>query len=205
MVTTRIIFPLFFSAWLVASIAGMTTLWDHEARPGLAAEAPLQWPSDSALVQAHSRSTLLVWIHPRCPCSRSTVSELERLLVHVPEQVDCRVLLSQPKGCEDAFVETELSRAVRQLPNVSVVVDRDQRAAERFGVSTSGQVLLYDEHAKLLFAGGITPGRGHEGDSVGAMTLRSIFRIDPLDSVNQRCDAFGCGLFELTENQESSP
>ena len=43
--------------------------------------------------------------------------------------------------------------------------------ARRFGAATSGEALLYSPSGKLLFHGGITPSRGHEGGSVGRDAL----------------------------------
>jgi len=205
MVTTRIFISLSFVVWLFATVGGMTVLWNHELRPGVAAEAPPRWPVDSTLERGESHSTMLVWIHPHCPCSWASIGELQRLLVHLPEPVDCQVVLSRPPQCDQEFVETDLTRAVRQIPDVRVVVDHEQQEATRFGVSTSGQVLLYGRDAELLFAGGITPGRGHAGDSVGGATLREIFRTDRSVTDSQECCVFGCELFSSAVSSSPSP
>ena len=38
---------------------------------------------------------------------------------------------------------------------------------QRFGAETSGQTLLYDRDGRLLFSGGTTGSRGHDGDNAG--------------------------------------
>lgn len=204
MFSSRVAISLLSAAWLSATVAGMTVLWNHEARPGMAAKAPERWPEGSLFENSSSQTTMLVWIHPHCPCSRATIRELERLLVHFPKKVDCRVVLTRPPNCNDDFVETELTNTVRKLSQVTVVVDDDQREARRFGVSTSGQVLIYDCNAQLLFAGGITPSRGHEGDSLGGATIRKILQGESaIDGFNGTC-VYGCELFgEETDGGQS--
>ena len=127
MFTPRSIFCVSFVLWLSASIAGMTTLWNHEARPGIPAAAPTSWPRDSALSKQPSKAAMLVWIHPHCPCSWATIRELERLLVHVSDDTDCQIILTRPAECGSDFVESDLTRAIRKIRGVSVVVDDDQR------------------------------------------------------------------------------
>ena len=56
-------------------------------------------------------------------------------------------------------------RSAAAIPGVTVHVDHDGGEARRFGAETSGFVVLYDAHGELLFAGGITTGRGQAGDN----------------------------------------
>jgi hypothetical protein len=55
-----------------------------------------------------------------------------------------------------------------------VLADPDGREAQRLGAVTSGHVLLYDRAGQLLFTGGITGARGHEGDNAGG---ESVIRL----------------------------
>ena len=79
-----------------------------------------------------------------------------------------------------------------RIPGVHVLRDDGAREAERFGIATSGTVALYDARGKLLFHGGITPARGHEGDSFGRERVISLLATGKAD----RADApvFGCAL-----------
>lgn len=181
----------------------MAVLWSYQAKPGAAAAAPVKWPSGSQISTEASQPTLLVWIHPRCPCTRATIRELERLLVHLPDELDCQVVVTQPAGCENQFIETDLTRAARRLPGVTVVVDQQQTEAKRFGVGTSGQTLLYGADRSLLFSGGITAGRGHEGDSLGATSIKKMLAegtpalgMEPASVEADCCSVYGCGLFD---------
>ena len=69
----------------------------------------------------------------------------------------------------------------------------DPRAAEagRFGVATSGHALLFDRDGRLLFSGGITPSRGHEGDNFGASAI--LARLDGRPAPAES-PVFGCPI-----------
>jgi hypothetical protein len=77
-----------------------------------------------------------------------------------------------------------------------VHVSEDASEALAFGARTSGQAYLYDERGQLLFRGGLTPARGHEGASVGGETVRKAFTGAPAASGSPASsDVFGCALF----------
>ncbi|NND96604.1 MAG: hypothetical protein HKN47_04665 [Pirellulaceae bacterium] len=199
----RIMYSLAFAIWLTVSLCAMTVLWTYESTPGPNAHAPDQWPSTSKLASSDSSKQLLVWLHPRCPCSRATVAQLDRLLVHLPQDVHCQVIITQPPDVASSFVETDLTRSVRSMP-VAVVMDDRQREARRFGVATSGQVLLYGTGGRLEFAGGITAGRGHHGDSAGSLTLRRLLSIADPPPSSDSSSVYGCCLFASDANAGSN-
>ena len=62
----------------------------------------------------------------------------------------------------------------------------------RFGAATSGQVLLYDPKGQLMFAGGLTPDRGHLGDSPGRQRILSLVKTGAADAKESL--VFGCPL-----------
>jgi hypothetical protein len=72
--------------------------------------------------------------------------------------------------------------------------DPGGRETDRFGVKTSGQVLLYGPEGALQFQGGITAGRGHEGDNAGRAALRALLTgARPADT---ETFVFGCSMHE---------
>jgi hypothetical protein len=74
---------------------------------------------------------------------------------------------------------------------VTVVSDDGGQDADRFGAVVSGQTFLYNAGGRLLFAGGITLGRGHEGDNPGRAAI-----IEWVTSGHgaRRAPVFGCTL-----------
>ena len=60
-----------------------------------------------------------------------------------------------------------------------VVNDVEGVEARRFGAQTSGTTSLYSPDGRLLFSGGITSSRGHEGDNAGEDALTQAISGSP--------------------------
>ena len=180
--------------WLIAVGGGIRILSKYESTPGNRGPSPVLWPSESPLRRDSTRATLVMVLHPRCPCSRASIGELAELIAKCQGAMSTYVLFYQPTGFEEDWVKTDLWRRAGAIPGVSRIIDLNGREAERFGGVTSGQTSLYDEHGRLLFHGGITRSRGHAGDNPGRSAIISW--------VNKRAadisvmPVFGCPVFD---------
>ena len=114
-----------------------------------------------------NKPTLIMLVHPQCPCSRASLTELSRLAALCPNKANVSVLFLRPAGCPEAFADTDLRRQAEAIPGVAVRTDDNGDAAKRLGAATSGETLLYAPDGRLLFHGGLTGSRGHEGDNAG--------------------------------------
>ena len=180
-------------AWFLLVTAGFAGLWKYKSTPGApGAATPAQWPSQATVARSAQRATLLVFAHPRCACTRATVTELARLLSRLHERVDATVLFWTPHDAPADWDRTDLWTSASRIPGVTVLRDLDGREASRFAVATSGGAVLYDASGRLLFKGGITSARGHEGDSFGQERIAALLTTGTAD----RADApvFGCAL-----------
>ena len=181
--------------WAGVVGAGTLALLLYQASPGAAGIAVTSWPAQSSLPRVAGRPSLVMFLHPKCSCSRASISELQRLMTRLHGRVQPVVVMIQPDGFSEEWVHSDLWQSARRIVDVEVVVDTEAVEAERFGVETSGHVVLYDGDGVLLFSGGITPGRAHQGDSVGrSQILASLGEAEPVDSRRQSA-VFGCGLF----------
>lgn len=182
-------------AWAALVCAGFGVLLRYENRPGVAATAPAHWPAATALARVPGRATLVLALHPRCPCSKATVAELDRLLARLKDRpITVHALFFRPHEAAPAWYETALWRHAAAIPGVDVTVDDDGVEAARFGAATSGQVLLYDAAGTLVFSGGITPSRGHEGDSDGRQAIVDVLSAGRRGPVLIETPVFGCAL-----------
>jgi hypothetical protein len=181
-------------AWALCVAAGFSVLYVYKTRPGANGAPAQRWPTDTRLALDPTRPTLIMLAHPHCPCTRASVSELARLLARLDARVRAHVLFVRPDGVDDDWERTDLWRSAAQIPGVTVSIDAGGAEARRFGIETSGHVLVYDPSGALLFRGGITSARGHEGDSFGQRRIASLLATHNAD----RADApvFGCALFE---------
>jgi hypothetical protein len=181
-------------AWALCVSGGFSVLYLYKTRPGANGAPAERWPAATRLTLDPTRPTVIMLAHPHCPCTRASVSELARLLARLDNGVRAHVLFVRPDGVDDDWEDTDLWRSAARIPGVTISVDASGAEAHRFGIETSGHVLLYDPTGKLLFRGGITSARGHEGDSFGQRRIVSLLATRNAD----RSDApvFGCALFE---------
>ena len=181
------------AAWAVITAAGIGFLWNYANDPGPIARAPSNWPSDSRIRPATDRATLIMLIHPHCPCTRASIGELARLMAQTDGRVTAYALFLKPAGSSDDWERTDLWQSAASIPGVSVVVDDDGVEAQRFHAVTSGQTALYDSEGRLLFSGGITGSRGHSGDNAGRSAIVSLLNAGDADRTET--SVFGCPLF----------
>lgn len=190
-----------FGGRLVATVAALAAISGYASRPGAAALAPATWPDASRLPRSRAQSTLVMIAHTECACTRASLHELERLMARADNGMTAFVIFVGPRGTPGAHGLLDVRDTARAIPNVGVFENESE--ARLFGAATSGQVLLYDEAGVLVFRGGITPARGHEGTSAGGeavrrfMTARSLSGAEPLAATSPPAsEVFGCALFE---------
>ena len=190
------------SLWGVTVCAGIGMLADYEARPGDAAPSPDKWPTMSRIVRATGQSHLVMFAHPRCPCTRASIGELAVVMSQCQGRLAADVLFLKSAEFEREWTQSDLWRSATSIPGVTVALDESGAEAQQFGAITSGHVVLYDGDGRLLFSGGITGSRGHFGDNYGRSTIVALVRDGASQSPTRRypaeCAVYGCRLFNST-------
>jgi hypothetical protein len=122
------------------------------------------------------------------------MGELALIMAQLREKLQVYVFFYAPRSKGTGWAQAGLWRDAAAIPGVSPMKDIDGREALRFGASTSGQTLLYDDSGRLLFNGGITAARGHAGANNGRDAVVSLVR----DGTSRRhtTPTFGCSLRE---------
>ena len=180
------------TAWAAACVGGLSGLAWYASTPGASAPAA-DWPADSRLPRSSGGDTLVVLFHPKCPCSRATLANLAVLMAHCPAgRVRAVAVFVRPAGVPVGWERTDLWASAAAIPGVTVVADDGGAEAARFGAATSGQALLFDPAGRLRFRGGLTPGRGHAGDSGGSDAVLAVARGEPRAA--DQTPVFGCPL-----------
>jgi hypothetical protein len=169
----------------------MSVLWRYSNTPGHAATPLTAWPDGAPVQPARGRSTLLMFAHPNCPCSRASIGELAIIMARSPEKLDAHVFFYFPLHESSAWARTDLWNTAQSIPGVHAIEDPGGAIALRFGAYTSGQTLLYNPAGKLVFNGGITAARGHSGDNNGRHAILALLQGAPERSVTP---VFGCSL-----------
>lgn len=142
-----------------------------------------------------TKHTLVMAVHPKCPCTRASLYELERIIAKSGDGLGIALCLYEPGfGDEDWYSES--SGAIQErFPGADVIRDPDGVMAEKLGAVTSGSVVLYAPDGEPVFWGGITHSRGHSGDNLGSDLILSILRGDT--GVTRSTKVYGCPITEL--------
>jgi hypothetical protein len=160
--------------WALAIGLGFVRLAVYEAAPGPIGQPLERWPALSRIPLAGDRPTIVMAVHPRCPCTRASVSELARLLARCEGRVEVYIPIFAPEQAGRAWGQVDWLVRIGTLPGVHLVDDPGGVEAMRFGALTSGHLVLFTPDGRLLYSGGITGARGHEGDNAGRQALQDL-------------------------------
>jgi len=169
--------------WCLLVAVGAREIYGYSTTEGGRAATPVQWPAQSTLAHSTSRPTILMFVHPECPCSRASFSELAAVLEPDARRALVQIVFDDVGGTWD------MADRVR---GATRVLDRGGMEAARFGARTSGHVVVYDVSGALRYSGGITGARGHAGDNVGRRTVAKILAGDSASDLAHA--VFGCAF-----------
>lgn len=180
-------------AWGGAVAAGFAELVRYEHRAGALARPAVASARVAPGELARDVPTLLLFLHPRCPCSVATIEELNRLLARRAGAlaVTAHVYADPALGAD--WARGALWNAARSLPGVDVREDLLGATARRFDARVSGQALLFAPDGALLFSGGLTGSRGHAGDNPGRAAVEALLDGAPAGPT-LTTPVFGCAL-----------
>jgi hypothetical protein len=181
------------AGWMVVVGFGLRALAQFSNTPGPAGQPPAIWPDHAPIALATDRSTLLVFAHPQCACSRATIGELARIVARCSDRVAPAVFVYQPADPPEDWPVSSIWKAASEIPGVRVAHDPDGAIARLFRAETSGETLLYNADGRLQFGGGITASRGQAGDNYGRDAIVSL--LLNREPGRRQTPAFGCALF----------
>lgn len=186
--------------WLLLIGFGFVVLLSYQTTEGEFLTPPQSWPDASTLQRSRTGNTVLLFLHPKCPCSIATLTKLEHLLSHHRE-ARAYAIFVKPQGSDSSWERTKLTQQAKQITNLITINDNSQSEMSLFKAATSGLVLDYDSQGNLDFAGGITPGRGHDGDCEGADKLDEILaNRDTRQRALAHSAVYGCPFENATKD-----
>lgn len=178
--------------WTGCVGAGFGLLAHEEFTPVHPTTVTTNFPPASELPLAAGKPTLVLFLHPHCPCSRATLHELEKLLVQTQDRLAVEIVFPIPAGTPPGWEKGDLLTWAGTIPGARVTRDEHGVIARQFGVFGSGHTLLYAATGQLLFSGGITASRGEEGDNVGEAAVADFVLRGHSDITHT--PVFGCTL-----------
>lgn len=178
--------------WGAGVVGGFAWLGGYETTPGEAGAPARAWPDDAGLGLDARRPTMVVFLHPRCPCSRATAEGVERLAARHGGAARLFAVFFRPEGSAPAWADTALRARFAAIAGCTSVDDPGGRLAWRFGARTSGHVAAFDARGARLFVGGITAARGRTGANVHEAALERALVAGAADP--EPHPVFGCPL-----------
>jgi hypothetical protein len=185
--------------WGGAIVYGARILLQYENAPGEPGKPPVSWPSLSRIERQAGRYSLVLLAHPDCPCTRASIAGLERLATRLPGKLDMAVIFRKPGAGAEEVRASSLWKRAAAVPGVRVSHDGSGDETRRFGALVSGQTALYDGEGRLVFSGGLTRARGHEGASPGEDLV--ISAVTGAGTQSGHAPVFGCALNDPGEKQ----
>lgn len=171
--TTRTTVVISFAIFLIAGAISFEW-WQNQKyqyTPGIECAVSCRWPTDSKLFRPFNKPCLVVFVHEECPCTRATLTELMKVATKCRDRVSIEIVFIDYELKSHA-IRADLLRTAKEIPSARILSARPNEA-RLFGATTSGYVALYNQGGSLVYHGGITDGRGHEGDNLGEDSLVS--------------------------------
>lgn len=175
-------------SWGAALCVAFCLLAVYAQRSGHPVDPPNNVPSGVQLAPAGY--TLVLVLHPKCPCSQASLYELERLAARCGERLSIRIYVFKPRSADSQWSQAAVATCRARFPAARVVADPDGQMAARLGCVTSGAVLLYAADGSVQFRGGITSARGHAGDNLGSDSIAAIVAGRP--RLRDTTPVYGC-------------
>jgi hypothetical protein len=192
----RALFPWVcaLAVWGAVIAAGCLVLEAYATSPGARGRSLPDWPQNCVVSNDGRHPTLLIFLHPQCPCSSASIDELKEIVERCGDRARLHAVVLRTDALEREGV-ADIERSLADVRGIRIWPDQGGALARRFGVFTSGHVLLYDSSGRLTFSGGITPTRAHRGDNLGRSAILSA--ILGVSSDRGSTPVFGCPLFYI--------
>jgi hypothetical protein len=165
----------------------MAGVLQYDTRPGL---RPIQEPG--VREADPGRWTLIMVVHPDCPCSKASLRNLAAILDATRLPVRAEIVGAVPPGYDGPMRNLALARGI--VKSELVIMDAD-RALQTYGARTSGHLFVYDPDQDLVYSGGLTPARGAE-DAMSSMRWFNV--LVRQGAIASSAPTFGCSLSSAT-------
>src|SRR5262249_15279948 len=105
---------------------------------------------------------------------------------------DMMTVFGLPESGGKEWMDSARVQQATSIPGTGVFFDRGGKLAQLFGAKTSGFIAAYSPKGGLIYAGGITRGRGLRGESSALRDLKQALSEEHQSGGIR--SVFGCGL-----------
>jgi hypothetical protein len=197
---------LFQKHWLVLTTVGWLFLlpvaiciqFHYDSVPGIASAPKSSWPPASKIRYSTTTNTLVMVLHPRCPCSRASLQQVATMR-NSRNPLKVVFLFYTPSGFSKGWEKTDIWRQASEIPDAELISDVDGRETQKFGGVTSGQTYIFDRQGLLRYSGGLTEGRGHPGECQNLET--AVKALNDSNSPATFGAVYGCPIVDSKKAQ----
>lgn len=181
--------------WLLSCAALYSVLLKYESKgQDNASKTPQKIQNSDLGLKESEQFNLVMFVHPKCPCTMASLTELQKLKTRLPK-LKITIAFMTPDGMEKSdWLKTTNWQKAHEMTGIEFIEDYDGKLAKKFGAEVSGYTIVYNAKNELVYAGGITAGRGHEGDNEGEDKIIAVCNSKFVSS--PKAPAFGCGLID---------
>lgn len=109
----------------------------------------------------------LMFAHIYCPCTKASIVEFDKLSRKYNfEPLIVFDYISEKEISENNFVnEFQSNKHLAENLKINYIIDYQSKIIKQHKITTSGFTVLYDNLHNVIYTGGVTPYRGHVGES----------------------------------------
>ena len=169
--------PLLVLFWLAIICSAWVFAADFEKRPVALEPTLTSWPPESLICKKTGQDSkqtgpkLLMFVHPNCPCSQASIAELAKFLSR-NKFLDSYAVFIVPDNVDGSWLESKNWSEAQKIPGLQCFADYRATESRLFHARGSGETFLFAGDGRLLFHGGITAARGHQGANTGLDKLQ---------------------------------
>ena len=105
------------TVWLGLVLVGLWKINQYSNTPGESARASQRLPSISGVAVSSGLATLVLFLHPKCGCSKATLGELAQLVPKISAKSKVNIVFLKPDGFTDADVRGSLWAEANEIKN----------------------------------------------------------------------------------------
>lgn len=177
---------IYIVSWLVLVVGGFYLLNRYDF------QSPRIKVEEASLVNSSMSPRAYLFLHPKCACSYASLTEFKNILPLMKGKALVKVFFTKPKGMSEETFKSDLWNEAQKIKGIQLMMDDGGEEHKKFGVTTSGEFILYNERGEKVFHGGLTPSRGHMGLSKGQIFIKEWFTGKKL--ARDIANVYGCGL-----------
>lgn len=185
---------LLVGAWIVAVLIGGFFQIRYSLAATSSPTVANYWPATTSFEMHGETKQLVIFLHPKCACSVSSAQELAKFQRRTQRLVPIKAVFYCPEGYDQSWLQGSLWSTFEAIDGCVQRVDVGAVETRKFGVETSGHVLLFDEEGRRIFSGGVTSSRGHVGANLGINSLVALIEGEAVST--RKLPVFGCKIFD---------